>query len=267
MIRFRQCMGASLGLMLIGLLCVGSARAQSEQAKRPGNARLLSAEGHSELAKFAIEQIGRGVSGTRLGRLVQNKAKQIRERRGGRAERETESRTDRGRRRSVAGPGTGREATGESREGQGRGRGEGQRASRTDRGRRRSVAGPDTGREATGESREGQGRGRGPGTALQHGLSEKDLSLLGRQVNEMLASGLRGQALSASIKRAVERQKRNVQRGRQPDGSASGDRAVRQAGKGGGPVISPAAGRGKPEGKGRPGGAAGRGAKGRGPGR
>ena len=235
MIRFRQFMGASLGLMLIASLCVVNGRAQSEQAtqseqaKRPGNARLLSAEGHSELAKFAIEQIGRGVSGTRLGRLVQNKAKQIRERRGGRAERETESRTDRG--------------------------------------RRRSVAGPDTGREATGESREGQGRGRGPGTALQHGLSEKDLSLLGRQVNEMLASGLRGQALSASIKRAVERQKRNVQRGRQPDGSSSGDRAVRQAGKGGGPVISPAAGRGKPESKGRPGGAAGRGAKGRGPGR
>ena len=52
--------------------------------------------------------------------------------------------------------------------------------------------------EKAGDADSGQGK-KGPGEGLRHGLEDKDLSNLGRFVNEQLAAGLRGTKLADAI--------------------------------------------------------------------
>ena len=62
--------------------------------------------------------------------------------------------------------------------------------------------------EKGGDGDSGQGK-KGPGEALRHGLEDKDLSNLGRFVNEQLAAGLRGTKLADAIHGELKKLKEN----------------------------------------------------------
>jgi hypothetical protein len=74
----------------------------------------------------------------------------------------------------------------------------------------------------------GQGK-KGPGEALHHGLEDKDLTNLGRFVNEQLAVGLRGTQLSDAIHNELKKLKENRAKERE---NGKGDGKPENPGKG-----------------------------------